>query len=45
MQCVRCQRHFEEDRDYWAHLNTQEHADNKDTKLDPEEESLLSKYS
>ena len=44
MQCVQCQRFFAEDRDYFVHLTSQEHEDNRDKELDLEEEALLAKY-
>jgi hypothetical protein len=45
MQCVHCQLHFPEDRDYFVHLSSEEHEVNADSQLDPEEESLLNKYN
>ncbi len=47
-RCFQCTRHFEgnsEERDYNAHLSSQEHKDNRNKKLDVEEQSLIDKYN
>jgi hypothetical protein len=47
-RCFQCSRCFEgtlEERDYNAHLVSQEHKDNRNKKLSADEQALIDKYN
>lgn len=44
-QCTRCFEGNNEERDYNAHLRSQEHRDNQEKKLEVEEQALVDKYT
>ncbi|HEX6826570.1 MAG TPA: hypothetical protein VF077_09680 [Nitrospiraceae bacterium] len=47
-RCFQCLRHFEgnnEEREYYDHMGSKEHQDNRSKKLDPEEQALIDKYN